>query len=138
MKRVYIAGPISKGDLAANINRASRAFERLALAGLAPFCPHWSCFSGVAVWERTYTYDPSSGEDRATGRAVFAKAGAQPNKLTHADWLRVDLAWVACADAVLRLPGESAGADQETAFARMNGTPVFEDEAALLRWARGA
>lgn len=125
MKRVYIAGPISKGDLAHNINQASAAFERLALAGLCPLCPHWSCYSGPALVS-------------PTGGTVYAVAGAQPSTLAHADWLRVDLAWVAVADAVLRLPGESAGADQETKFARMNGIPVFESERDLLVWANGA
>jgi Rrf2 family protein len=33
-KRVYIAGPISKGDLAHNINQATAAFVALAKAGL--------------------------------------------------------------------------------------------------------
>lgn len=120
--RVYIAGPISKGDLAGNIQRASDAFEALALAGLAPFCPHWSCFSGkVQVSE--------------TGGSVYAVAGAQPNKLTHADWLAVDLAWVGCADAVLRLPGESTGADLETAEAKRAGIRVFDSLAELMVWA---
>ncbi|HEY1188318.1 MAG TPA: hypothetical protein VGE74_11710, partial [Gemmata sp.] len=96
--RVYIAGPITKGDLQHNINQASEAFERLALAGLAPFCPQWSAFAGPC--SRPYHISQVVG---------FAKP--QPNKLTHADWLRVDLAWVRCASAVLRLPGESVGAD---------------------------
>lgn len=125
MKRVYICGPISKGDLAHNINQASRCFERLALAGMAPFCPHWSCFSGEA--SRPYHL-----------KQVIAVAAAQPTKLTHADWLRVDLAWVAVCDAVLRLPGESVGADAECGFAREKGIPVFDSEAALLEWARPA
>lgn len=126
MKRVYIAGPISRGDLAQNINRASMVFERLALAGLNPFCPHWSCFSGPARWCHF-----------GDGLRVESVAGAQPNALTHADWLRVDLAWVAVADAVLRLPGESVGADQECAFAAMSGIPVFTSEYELLMWAGG-
>ena len=43
--RVYIAGPISMGDLAHNLNQATAAFVRLAKAGLAPLCPHWSAYS---------------------------------------------------------------------------------------------
>lgn len=124
MMRVYLAGPITKGDLAHNINQASQAFERLALAGLSPFCPQWSAFAGPC--SRPYHI-----------KQVVGIAAPQPNKLTHADWLRVDLDWVACADAVLRLPGESTGADQETAFARGRGIPVFDSEAALLAWAQG-
>lgn len=124
MKRVYIAGPVSKGDLASNIQLASYAFERLALAGLSPFCPHWSCFAGhVHV--------------TPGGRSVYALADPLPNALLHTDWMRIDLAWVSCADAVLRLPGESTGADQETAYAEMHGIPVFTDERALIEWAHG-
>ncbi len=131
-KRIYIAGPITKGDLVDNINQASQTFERLTLAGLNPFCPHWSCFSGPATREVITT------DDGGQYAAVVAPAGAQPTSLTHADWLRVDLAYVAVCDAVFRLPGESKGADQETAFARENRIPVFEDETELMRWALGA
>lgn len=117
-RRVYIAGPISKGDLAHNINQATEAFVKLAKAGLAPFCPQWSAFSGPVRKEPT--------------GVVWGEAGAQPNDLRHADWLAVDLEWVATADAVLRLPGESKGADQEVAEAKRLGIPVFEDINALV------
>lgn len=121
-KRVYIAGPISKGDLAHNINQATAAFLALARAGLAPWCPHWSAFSG--------------GVGRV-GYTVVGIAGANPNDLRHADWLAVDLPWVAAADAVLRLPGESTGADREVELARLMGIPVFERVEDLIAWARG-
>lgn len=125
MKRpmVYIAGPISKGDLAHNINQASRAFEELALAGLAPLCQHWSCFSGPV-------------QVSAAHGTVYAVAGQQPNQLTHADWLAVDLVFVERSDAVLRLPGQSTGADMETAHARASGIPVFHSVADLIAWSR--
>ncbi len=126
MKRVYLAGPISKGDLAHNINQASEAFARLALAGLSPLCPQWSAFSGGAHWSHFGDVVRVEGVATATGCG-----------LSHADWLRVDLLWVAVCDAVLRLPGESVGAEQETAFAKMNGIPVFTDERELLMWAGG-
>lgn len=116
--RVYIAGPISKGDLATNINQATQAFLDLAAAGFAPMCPHWSAYSGPAMRH------PVSG-------MVYAIAGATPNQMQHADWLAVDLAWVQAADAVLRLPGESAGADQETNEAERLGIPVFDSVDAL-------
>jgi hypothetical protein len=116
--RVYLAGPISKGDLAHNINQATAAFEELAVAGYAPWCPHWSAFStGARVRSGTGT--------------VYAVATAQGCGLSHDDWLGVDLSWVAVADAVLRLPGESAGADREVAFARERGIPVFDSAEAV-------
>ncbi len=117
--RAYIAGPISKGDLAHNINQATDAFVALAKAGYAPFCPHWSCYSGRAEWTR--------GEVRST-------AGATPNELTHDDWYGIDLSWVAVSNVVLRLPGESTGADLEVACATEHGIPVFYSLDTLLAW----
>lgn len=37
----------------------------------------------------------------------------------------MDLEWMDHMDAVLRLPGESAGADMEVAHAKALGLPVF-------------
>jgi hypothetical protein len=111
-KRVYIAGPISKGDLAHNINQATDAFVRLANAGFAPHAPQWSACSGVV--------------HRGGSSGVYITyPRPQPNELEHADWLSVDLEYVAISDAVLRLPGESKGADQEVAEAKRLGIPVY-------------
>lgn len=123
MKRVYIAGPISKGDLAHNVNQATDAFITLAKAGIAPLCPHWSVYSKPAM-----SYMDSLGTSR-----VLCYGTAQGNdQMSHADWLNVDLPWVQVADAVLRLPGESSGADRETEFARACGIPVFHSVRELL------
>lgn len=117
-KRIYIAGPISKGDLCENINRATAAFVALAKAGFAPLCPHWSVYSKPCSWSCT--------GGAAAGGDVLCKATTMGNdQMTHADWMGVDLPWVAVCDAVLRLPGESTGADLETACAREHGIPVF-------------
>jgi hypothetical protein len=120
--RVYLAGPITKGDLAHNINQATAAFVELARAGLAPLCPHWSCYSGPALVR------PETG-------SVFAYASAAPNDLRHDDWLAVDLTWVEAADVVLRLPGESTGADQECRHANARGIPVLSTVAQVVSWA---
>lgn len=103
--RVYIAGPISKGDLPTNIRNASETFFRLLRAGFAPFCPHWSAYSGGP-------YD----------RPV---ANHLPCGTSHDDWMGADLPWVAVSDGLLRLPGESAGADKEVEAAWKCGIPVF-------------
>lgn len=110
-KRIYIAGPISKGDLAANINQATDAFIELAQQGFAPLCPHWSAYSKPVyqIGSDVYCLATRSGNDR----------------LSHADWMGIDLPWVAVADAVLRLPGESTGADREVEEATRRGIPVF-------------
>jgi hypothetical protein len=110
--RAYIAGPISKGDLAANIRQADEAFFRLLRAGLAPFCPHWSCYSGGP-------YDAPTPQ-------------ANPGGVSQAGWVAADLPWVAVADLVLRLPGESSGADREVALAKQLSIPVFDDIEELI------
>jgi hypothetical protein len=129
-KRVYIAGPITKGDLCHNLNQATEAFVTLAKAGFAPFCPHWSAYSKPAIAiEPTNAIDPR--------RRVYCYATIQGNdQMTHDDWLGVDLPWVEVADAVLRLPGESTGADREVAHANAKGIPVFESVEAVIKWSR--
>lgn len=118
-RRIYIAGPIAKGDLKHNIQQATDAFIALAKSGFAPFCPHWSCFSGPIV---------------NLGGAPIAYAMVTPNDLTHADWLGIDLSWVSVSDCVLRLPGESVGADMEVRFARQNNIPVFFAVDECVNW----
>jgi len=46
-------------------------------------------------------------------------------------WLELDNQFIPCCEAVLRLPGESNGADKEVALAKKLGIPVFESIAAL-------
>lgn len=109
-KRVYVAGPISKGDLNANLAQARAAGQALLKAGLAPYVPHLTCY-----W---------SGN---TPELL-------PDGTTHEDWMGVDLPWVAVSDAVLRLPGESKGADLEEAMADRYGIPVFHSLDEVLLW----
>lgn len=124
--RVYIAGPISKGDLAHNVNQATAAFVALAKAGFAPWCPHWSVYASPC---QTAVY--------VTGGVVGIGTAKGNDEMTHEDWLGVDLPWVGVADAVLRLPGESSGADRETAHARDCGVPVFDSLADVIAWRNG-
>ena len=53
---------------------------------------------------------------------------------THEQWLELDLELVRRCDALLRIAGESKGADQEVEFARANGIPVFYRIVDLLDW----
>lgn len=92
--RVYISCPITLGDREANIRNADAAARALVDAGYAPFNPALSCFS-VAC-----------------------------DDLTHETWIDIDLPWVEASDVVLRLPGESVGADQETDYASTCNVPV--------------
>lgn len=128
-KRVYIAGPITKGVLADNVNQATRAFVALAKAGLAPLCPHWSVYANdtcrpCEVGNLTYS-----------GGVVCIGTANGNDEMTHKDWLGVDLAWVAVSDALLRLPGESKGADAEEFEATRWGIPVFHSVDEVIRWA---
>lgn len=102
--RVYIAGPLSgSGDREANVRKAVEAGKACIKHGLAPLIPHL-----------THYVDPD-------------------DSLTHQVWLDVDLPWVSVADAVLRLPGESKGADMEVERATEVGVPVFFSMHDLLK-----
>jgi len=103
MKRVYVAGPYSSGDVAANVRNAYAAATRLADAGFAPFVPHHTHFWHL-LFPRPYE-----------------------------EWLTLDLAFLPCCDVVLRLPGESSGADAEVRKAKTLRIPVFDDLEELLR-----
>lgn len=100
-KRIYCSGPISKGDIHLNIEMARVAMKQLIRAGFAVLAPQLACYLDGDV----------------------PKAGA--GGFTHAEWLSNDLSWVAASDAVLRLPGESIGADMETKEAEYLAIPVF-------------
>jgi hypothetical protein len=95
-QRIYISRPLtSSGNVLDNLARAMDAARALIAAGFAPFCPHL-----------TYHVDP--------GEAI-----------PHATWMEIELPWVTVADALLRLPGKSLGADLEVARAEERGIPVF-------------
>lgn len=123
--RVYIAGPISKGNLAHNVNQGTAAFIELAKAGFAPFCPHWSVYAkkcgSVDGGTRTIAYGCVNGN----------------NEMKHDDWLGVDFPWVEVAEAVLRLPGESTGADRECELAFSKQIPIFDSVQQVIDWRDG-
>ena len=102
--RVYVAGPMALGDRAANLRAAIDAAETLLQSGCVPFIPQF----GYA-WGDVYPH-------------------------THEQWLAYDFEWVKVCDALLRLPGESKGADMEVSFCLARGIPVFRSIPALLEW----
>jgi len=102
--RVYVSGPITKGDRRANFKQAADAQKALMAAGFAVLNPMLSM--------------------RLPG--VFA--------IPHDTWIANDLPWVALADAVLRLPGESLGADIECEHALIHGVPIFHGIDELKRF----
>lgn len=96
--RVYIAGPIlTSGNPFLNIRRAIRTASTLKKRGYAPYIPHLTC-----IWEL------ATDED-----------------FSYEDWIGLDLEWLAQCQAVLRLEGESKGADREVARARELGITVY-------------
>jgi hypothetical protein len=133
-KRVYCACPISKPDtptgLLHNVKQADAAMLELLKAGYSPFNPALTVFvGGATVIDRRYT--SVTGFYAVVGATADRQANGGFKELSHADWLDMDFAWVAVSDAVLRLPGESVGADKEVEHARKLGIPVFTDIPAL-------
>ncbi len=133
MKCVFISTPLTQGDFLHNIQQADAAFLALAQAGLFPFNPVLSVYAGHAHYTNMEVCDGWESHSRYVVRAFPSPASALP--LTHADWLRIDLAWVERADCVLRLPGTSKGADMETAHARTHRKPIFLSVAEVIEWA---
>lgn len=99
-QRVYVSGPYSS-DPEHNTHLAIEAGQTLLEFGYAPMVPHLNHYWDEYRDERKL---PRNEEDA---------------------WLALDLAWVAQADAVIRLPGESQGADRETNLAYEWGIPVY-------------
>lgn len=95
MKAVYIASPYTKGDVAVNVRESLLAADQLLELGYAPYPPLYSHF-----W---HFLSPKPYET----------------------WTTLDMEWVKRCDCVLRLPGESSGADAEVKLAKANNIPVF-------------
>lgn len=125
MNRVYIAGPISKGYLAYNVHQSDVAFKRLVENGFAPFNPMWSVFAGSVA---SVTSDSGNTHVYAIAKSLGGLG------LTHGDWITVDLKWVEVSDCVLRLPGESVGADMEVKHAKLHNIPVFYSIEEVIQW----
>jgi hypothetical protein len=102
IETAYVAGPFSSNP-ALNTHRAAMVAYQLFEEGVFAFVPH------VRLLEDTI----------APGRS-------------YEDWMAFCLAWLERSDAVLRLPGESPGADREVAHAQELGIPVFFTVADLL------
>ena len=95
MIKVYIASPYTLGDVAVNVKAQIDVADALINLGFAPFVPLYSHFQHM-VHPRPYQ-----------------------------DWVTLDLEWVKSCDCILRLPGESSGADGEIKFAKELGLSVF-------------
>ena len=96
-QHIYIAGPMTKGNMSTNILVAISAADELMAADEVPFVPHISFFWAMCNGDR-WSYEK---------------------------WLEYDHYWVTTAKAIIRLPGESSGGDQEVRWARRHGVPVY-------------
>lgn len=104
--KVYVAGRMTngKGDGydVISIRTAILVHNSLVEKGFAPFCPQLTLFAEVI----------------------------QP--VEYEKWLGMDFEWVQVCDVLLRLPGESKGADQEVEYAKSRGIPVVYSVEELL------
>lgn len=94
-KKIYIAGPYTKGDVAVNVRNAIEAASEVAEWGCWPFLPHLTHFWHL-VSPRPYEF-----------------------------WCELDNQFLPHCDELIRLPGESTGSDREVALAESLGIPVF-------------
>ena len=101
--KVYIASPYTVGDVAVNVKAQLDAADMLMDLGFTPFVPLYSHFQHI-VHPRPYQ-----------------------------EWLDLDLEWLPVCDVVLRLPGESKGADIEVKKAKELNKPVVYSFDELIR-----
>lgn len=93
--RVYIAGPYTKPNPEVNVANAIFMGDWVKALGHSVYIPHLTHF-----WEKQIHHD-------------------------YEFWMQHDLEWMDVCDAILRLPGESTGADREVQYARDHGKQVF-------------
>lgn len=95
MFKVYIASPYSKGNKIENVTQQIDCASELIDLGLVPFTPLLSHF--------IHLQHPKS----------------------YPLWIKLDIEWIAACDCLLRLEGDSQGADIEVDFALGIKKPVF-------------
>ncbi len=96
-KRVYIASAYSIGDTALNVKRQMDMANELLDLGFVPFVPLYSHFQHMA------------------------------HPRPYKEWLALDLEWLPACDCLLRLEGESPGADKEVRAAMVLDMPIYYD-----------
>lgn len=107
-KFVYIACPYTQGDQFDNVATCLHAAETLIQHGYVPFVPLLYAF-----WNFRY---PHQWEV----------------------WMWLCMEWLSKCDTVIRLPGDSRGADMEVKAAAERGIPVYQGLEAFLDAKRNA
>ena len=95
MIKVYISSPYSEGDPIENVKRQTDMANILIDLGYNPFIPLLSHYIHIE------------------------------NPKPYFTWLRILSDWIPACDALLRLPGNSQGADFEEHLAKICDVPVF-------------
>jgi hypothetical protein len=103
MKKIYIASPYTLGDVAVNVKRQMDVASHLIDLGYAPFWPLHSHFLHMA------------------------------HPKPYEKWIDIDLEWILVCDGLLRLDGDSSGADLEEQFAKLHHIPVYHSVNELTR-----
>jgi len=96
-KLVYVAGPYTKGIWEYNLREVITAAERLFKEGYIPFIPH----TMTTLW------------------ALLHPKGKE-------QWLEIDLEILSRCDVLLRIDGDSEGAEIEVDYAQDHDIPVYE------------
>jgi hypothetical protein len=92
---VYIASPYTNGDKLQNVNVQLDMAHKLMNLGYCPIIPLFSHYQHI---RKPRPYE---------------------------DWLKIDLEKIRRCDILLRLPGESSGADREVKFAKAINIPII-------------
>jgi hypothetical protein len=93
---VYVAGPIA-GDPHGCVKQAVDAFHVLRPLGCTPFLPQLGLLQSIV----------------------------SPHRMGYEDWMAYDFDIIDLAEALVRLPGHSPGAEREVVRANARGIPVF-------------
>lgn len=96
MKKVFISGPYSHGDIAINVKNAMETASKIIEMGAAPFCPHLYHFLHI---HREQDY----------------------NK-----WLEIDISFMLSCDCIYVIDGYSPGSEREIEIANENNIPIFK------------
>ncbi len=94
-KKIYVAGPYTKGDVEQNVYNAIVLANELKELGFLPFVPHL-----LHYWHLKFP-------------------------LSYEFCCELDNEYLLCCDALIRIPGESLGSDAEEKLAMSRGIPVF-------------
>ena len=103
MKTVFISSPYTLGDVGENVRVQMDVFDSLYKKGFMPFAPLLFHYQHIV------------------------------HPLEYDQWLEIDFAWLSKCDFVLRLPGESEGADKECKHAEELGIPVVKSIDELIK-----